>query len=384
MTEAAPYLVTSLDLHGFRNYPALSMQINAGPVVLTGANGAGKTNILEALSLLIPGKGLRGDTLDAMCHEDTPLAGWTVSVGFNHRDRSHRLGTSIGQRADRDEKVKRLIRHDQENVRSHTELSKLFAVSWLTPQMEQVLLHHPGDRRKFVDRMVAGFDHDHASRLQRYEKAMRERNRLLQQSPLSADWDTSWLDVLEQTLAEEGVAIAIARAQTLAQIMQAMTQTVSAFPQANAMMAGEVDQQLQTMPALQTELWLREQLSLARERDALIGQTRLGVHRSDLVVTMKSTGVSLVRCSTGEQKALLVALLLAEVRALAHWRQIVPLLLLDEIAVHFDRQRRQVLCEEIMALGAQVWFTGTDADLYADLRPHAQFFTVTNGQIVAE
>jgi DNA replication and repair protein RecF len=239
-----------------------------------------------------------------------------------------------------------------------------------------------GARRRFLDRLVYGFEPEHAARIAAYEQAMSERNRLLKREGQgNGQADPAWLNALEATLAGRAVAIAAARAETLARIDTAMAEMDRAFPLARSDVRGVVEEQLRAASsALDAEDWLREQLASSRRRDAMIGRTSIGTHRSEWLV-WHPKGTEAAQCSTGEQKALLLSILLAQAHASQRWLSRVPLLLLDEVVAHLDAQRRGALFEQIRALKVQAWLTGTDAALFSELLPDAQGLTVTQAEI---
>lgn len=376
-----PTSVFSLALTDFRNYPSLRIEAGAGPVVLTGSNGAGKTNLLEAVSLLAPGRGLRRARMRELDRWAEAAAGpWAISARLIGPSGEVQIGTgrdvAAAERSDR-----RLVKLGGKPARSHTELSKYFNVLWLTPQMDSLFQEGAGVRRRFLDRLVYSFEPGHAARVNAYEQAMQERNRLLQQ-PGKADPD--WLSALEGRMAAQGVAIAQARANTVETINDSIMMATTAFPRALLSLRGWVEEQLAGHgTALAMEAAFAEALAKFRREDAAAGRTLFGPHRADLRVHHLARDVGAEACSTGEQKALLLSILLAQARSVAAWRGSVPVLLLDEVAAHLDESRRAALFEEILSLGAQAWLTGTDAGLFVGLREEAQFFNVASGVILA-
>jgi len=268
------------------------------------------------------------------------------------------------------------VRIDGAPAKTQAELAKLASFLWLTPQMDRLFTEGASARRRFLDRLVLGFDPEHANALSAYERAMRERLHLLREGPA----DASWLTALEETMAAQGVAIAAARRDAALRIDQACTANVGPFPQARLAMAGEVEAALGSMPALAAEDTLRQRLAEQRRIDAEAGVTTYGPHRSDLLVEHVGNGMPAPQCSTGEQKALLLAILLAQARLLAAARGAAPLLLLDEVAAHLDPRRRTALFERLSAGGGQVLMTGTDRELFAGLGAGA-IHTVAGGRI---
>lgn len=366
--------VTGLRLHHFRNYESLEIEAAGKNIVLTGANGAGKTNLLEAISLLVPGRGLRKAQL-AEIDRQPGSQPWVVSATVNGMQGECQLGTGHEEAGGYNDK--RLVKIDGDMSRSQAELARHISMLWLTPQMEQLFNQGTSESRRFLDRLVYSFDADHASRINAYDYAMRERNRLLQDT-----YDPHWLDTLEQTMAESGTAIAQARLDTLASLNHAISLSDSPFPKAHIEVDGTVETLLQTgMTALAAEHRFKELLQESRRQDAAAARSLLGTHRSLLKVTHLEKQLPAEACSTGEQKILLLSIVLAQAKAAALWKQVVPILLLDDVSAHLDSIRRQQLFDEIGEIGAQVWMTGTEVDFFSKLRGKALFFHVDNARL---
>ena len=371
--------VSSLSLHHFRNYESACIEVDASPVVLTGPNGSGKTNILEALSLLTPGRGLRRARLSEMDLITSPLRreglAWIISAQINGLCGPAQIGT---MRVEEEGVDKRLVKIDGKPV-SHTQLGNHLAMLWLTPQMEQLFLEGASAGRRFLDRLVYGFDPAHAARISEYEYTMRERNKLLQ----TGGGDAAWLDALEQTMAETSSAIAAARLQAAEGINHAMQTMRASFPKAQLAVDGMMENYLLAgEAAIVAEEALKETLARERAQDAAAGRALTGVHRSNFRVFYVEKQLSAEACSTGEQKALLLSIILSQARAATLKKGIVPVLLFDEIASHLDAIRRLELFEEICQIGAQTWMTGTDEKLFGDLKGKATFFNVENGNVI--
>jgi DNA replication and repair protein RecF len=372
-----------LALTDFRNYGHGALTVDRRPVVLTGPNGAGKTNLLEAISFLVPGRGLR----QARLSEVDRVAGgerggaWGVASTVCRGDDAVEIGTGrdASQAADVG-RERRLVKINGAFAGGPSALAEHLAVIWLTPQMDRLFLDSAGARRRFLDRLVYGFDPDHAGRLARYEHALQERSQLLRQSGPNG-WDAAWLGALEQQIAEGGVAIAAARRELIERLGQAVARGVGPFPQAALALDGAVEAWLAEMPALAVEDKVRNQLAADRPRDAESGGAHCGTHRSDLRVTHLARGLPAAQCSTGEQKALLISIVLAEARVQIDSRGVAPILLLDEVVAHLDAGRRTALFEEILALDLQAWLTGTEAALFAELGGRAQFFGVRDAVV---
>ncbi len=364
--------VARLTLTDFRGYAHARMECDPRTVVLTGPNGAGKTNLLEAVSFLVPGRGLRGVRLDEAARHGGP-GGWAVAASARARDGLVEIGTGLAPA----QGERRQVRVDGEAMRGQSALADHLTAQWLTPQMDRLFLDGAFARRRFLDRLVFGFDPAHAGRVSGYERAMRERSRLLAQGSA----DKTWLSALEGSMAERGVAVSAARIDMANRLGAVLAQDLGPFPGARLEAAGEVEGWLAQGPALDAEDRLRAALEASRPRDAETGGAKVGPHRGDMAVRHQAKDVPAAQCSTGEQKALLIAITLANARLLAAERGAVPLLLLDEVAAHLDETRRAALFDEIEALGAQAWMTGTDAALFAPLDGRAQFFDVDDGRV---
>lgn len=372
--EGGRLSLARVTLTDFRGYAYLRLEADARPVVVTGANGAGKTNLLEALSFLVPGRGLRGARLDEVARQSGG-PGWAVAARLRGPAGPIEIGTGREGAGD-----KRAVHINGEPARNQSLLAEYLSVHWLTPQMDRLFLEGPQARRRFLDRLVFGADPAHAGRVAAYEHAMRERLRLLKDGPT----DPAWLGALEETMAAKGVAVAAARlevAERLAAFCAA--QAPGPFPRAGLAVKGAVEDWLRAMPALQAEDRLRAALASRRPEDASEGATGVGPHRSDLAVVHLGKNQAADFCSTGEQKGLLLALVLANARMRVAEGGGTPLLLLDEVAAHLDAVRRAALFEDILDLGAQAWMTGTDVSLFAPLGARAQYFTVEDAAVTA-
>ena len=372
--------VTRLTLTRFRNYRSARLEVGPDPVVLAGANGAGKTNLLEALSFLSPGRGLRRARLDEIETDDGAQHGWAVAATLATPAGPLEIGT--GRDPAHPGKERRLVRIDGQPARSQTALAGHVAILWLTPQMDRLFVESASGRRRFLDRLVFGFDASHAGRLTRYEHALRERSRLLREGRA----DPAWLASLEDQMATTGVAVTAARREVVERLGTACAAGIGPFPRAELGLAGAVEDALAERPALAVEDAIRARLRDARRSDAESGGGAIGPHRSDFMVHYRKDDgrVSAAEsCSTGEQKALLLAIVLANARLLADLPTGAPLLLLDEVAAHLDAGRRAALFQELLALGGQAWLTGTDTALFEPLAEHALFVSVTDGQVTA-
>ncbi len=383
-TGAAPAIlaVRQLRLTDFRNYRQLRLDCGPEPVVLVGANGAGKTNLLEALSFLAPGRGLRRARLDEVARRsrasEPDAASWAVAATLDTPEGRLALGTGL-EAARSEGSLRRLVRIDGRPAQSQTALGLHVAAVWLTPQLDRLFLDGPGERRRFLDRLVTALHPEHAGDVAAYENALRQRARLLGEG----NRDPHWFSALEDTMARHGVALAAARADTVHRLDAAARLGIGPFPRAALAMAGEVDNWVATMAALDAEDRLRLELAASRLRDGEAGTTSCGPHRSDLAVRHLDLDLPAAEGSTGQQKAVLVSIALAHARLVALSRGRGPLLLLDEIAAHLDAERRAALFDEVVALGVQCWMTGTDAELFAPLAGRAQVLRVADGSIAA-
>jgi DNA replication and repair protein RecF len=377
-----PY-VARLQLTDFRSYPAAAMEADGRPVVLAGPNGAGKTNLLEALSFLAPGRGLRRARLAEVDRRDNAeTRPWAIAIRLRSPGGAAEGDCDIGTGRDAEDpaRERRALRIDGAPRRGLSELAERVSVLWLTPQMDGLFLDSRSARRRFLDRLVLGFDPGHGSRLNAYEQALGERLRLLRAGPIAGE-TRAWLSALEQQIAEQAVAIAAARLELVARLSAVLETAEGPFPRPALAILGEVEGWLDEMPALAAEERLRERLAEARGLDAEAGRALLGPHRSDLAARFAATGMPAADCSTGEQKALVIAILLGQARLMAERPGRLPVLLLDEIAAHLDEGRRRALFEALIELGVQAWLTGTERGLFAAFGDRAQHFTVAGGRI---
>ena len=373
VVESRRYAIDRLTLTNFRSYPSLRIEAAGAPVILTGANGAGKTNILEAVSLLVPGRGLRRAKMSEMAcdHGD---GGWAVAAQVRALSGPIALGTGFtvdptGRRE------RRTVRVDGETVSSQAEMAQHMGAHWLTPQMDRLFADGVSARRRFLDRLVYAWDPAHAGRVQSFEQSMRERLKLLkdQQNP-----DAGWLTALEDGMAERGMAVCAARRELIARLAPDAAKGLGPFPGALLTLEGEVDTWLDSGPALEAEDRYKAKLAADRKRDQMSGRTHTGPHRTDLIVRHAAKGQAADVCSTGEQKALLIAIVLSNASLRGREEGCVPVLLLDEVAAHLDELRREALFDHLQALGAQVWLTGTDDALFGSWKNKAQIFEIEN------
>ena len=367
-------MVRRLMLRDFRSYAALDLRIGGRLVVLCGENGAGKTNLLEALSLLAPGRGLRRAEL-AECARCGGGGGFALSIEVEEDGALRQLGSAWSP-ADANGAAERKNRIDRAPVSSSRAFSDHVRVIWLTPAMDSLFAGPAGERRRFLDRFVLAIDPGHGARVSAFERALRQRNRLLDEDRVNA----AWLDAIEREAAELGVAIAAARLDCVSRLealIAADRDDASPFPWARLALDGEIEALAASGPALDAEDRYRALLRDNRGRDAAAGRTLVGPHVGDLAVRHGPKDAPAASASTGEQKALLVGLALAHARLVADMSGIVPIALLDEIAAHFDPRRRAALFDALSRLGGQVFLTGADPAAFAGLAGRAETFEVS-------
>ncbi|MEY1557293.1 DNA replication/repair protein RecF [Yoonia sp. R2331] len=352
--------LSRLTLSHFRSHKRAVLDVDLRPVAIFGPNGAGKTNLIEAISLLSPGRGMRRAGLADLSRRPEVL-GWKITAQINGARHVHEVetGAEAGQ--------PRTVRID-DKAASQVALGSIARILWLVPAMDRLWIEGAEGRRRFLDRATLSFQPSHASTVLRYEKAMRERNRLLKDMVR----DPHWYTALEAQMAEAGAEIHTNRSATLGHLAQAQADTTTAFPTADLTLVQAED------GAPTTQEGLCRAFADGRTRDMAAGRTLTGPHRADLEAIYANKGVNARDCSTGEQKALLISLILANGRALASDHGAPPILLLDEVAAHLDADRRAALYDEICALGAQAWMTGTGPELFAELDTRAQYAEVTD------
>ncbi len=374
------FRVNQLTLTDFRNYDALQLAPGGRCTVLYGPNGAGKTNVLEALSLLSPGRGCRNVALPEFARRAGP-GNWAVFARVDGALGPTEIGT--GYRPEGEGGSRRQLRIDGETHGSTAILGQHMAILWVTPAMDRLFVEAPSGRRRFLDRMVLAFDPAHASRVNAYERAMRERAKLLK----LGRQDPSWLSGLEAQMAEHGVAIAAARLDLVGRLTAAMQDAApKGFPALSVAVSGGLEDWLaQGLSAVDVEDRAMASLAQSRPRDGEAGRTQFGPHLSDLDVTYLAKNMPARDCSTGEQKALLLSLILGQAQLVSWARGAMPLLLLDEVAAHLDPDRRKSLFSALFELGGQSFVTGTDRGLFDGATdPATDYYRVDQGRIVLE
>ena len=373
-------LVRRLNLHNFRNYRSAALEAGAGTIALVGPNGAGKTNLIEAISFLAPGRGLRRATLNEIAFNEGD-GSWAVAAEVEGALGLATLGTGIEPPAEDGAPVQRQFRIDREPVSSAAAFADHLRVIWLTPAMDSLFTGAPAERRRFLDRLALAVDAEHSGRVNALERSLRSRNRLLEE----ARADSQWLDAVEHETAELAVAVASLRVETVRRLAAVLaTRDRSPFPPVEIAIDGWLEALIPAHPATEVEQRYRAVLRDNRSRDAAAGRTLDGPHLSDLKVDYAAKGIPAADASTGEQKALLIGLVLAHARLVNEMIGGAPVLLLDEVLAHLDPSRRLALHGELAELGAQVWMTGADPGLFGEIRSPAVIVEVKSGTLTRE
>jgi DNA replication and repair protein RecF len=376
MTAAA---ITHLSLTNFRSYHAATVEVSGpGAVVLIGPNGAGKTNLLEAISFLSPGRGLRRATLEEAAFNEGD-GSWAVSAEIEGMLGLATLGTGVEPPAGDDTSLTRQYRIDREKVGSAVAFTDHLRIIWLIPAMDQLFNGPTSERRRFFDRLVLAVDGTHSTRVNALERSLRSRNRLLEEN----SGDAHWLDAVERETAELAVAVAAGRVETAARLSAELenADNASPFPAATLALDGILEHMLAEHSAAQVEDRYRALLAENRARDAAAGRTLEGPHLTDLAVRFAAKDIPAADASTGEQKAMLIRLILAHAALIKGMAGAAPVLLLDEVVAHLDPGRRAALYDELTRLGAQVWMTGADPTLFVEIAGRAEVFDVSPGRV---
>lgn len=371
--------ILKLKLTNFRSYRQAALDLEGRSALFLGANGAGKTNLLEAVSFLTPGRGLRRATLEDVAAIEGD-GSWAVAAEIDGALGRVLLGTGIDAPAE-GENPQRRSRIDRAPVSSATAFADHLRVVWLIPEMDGLFLGPGSERRRFLDRLVLAIDAEHGARVAALDRALRSRNRLLEEP----NFDAQWMDAIEHEVAELAVAVAAARAECvrrLAAEIESHRDTENGFPTAQIALDGEIERALEVESATEIEERYREKLRGNRPRDRAAGRTLEGPHRSDLIVLHAEKAIEAARASTGERKALLVGLILSHARLVASMHGFAPVVLLDDVAAFLDAERRAALFAALEKLGAQVLVTGVDESAFAAFDPAAVRFRVSPGAAV--
>ena len=374
--------LTKLKLLNFRSYQETSLGFDKSLTIIHGANGIGKTNLLEAISLLTPGRGLRNARLDDIArfggsrqpgaYPGVPSRSARAPAGeqiinewsVNAEIGGYHITTGLQRGL-----VKRVVKIDDEKQKGTSVLAEYVSCIWLTPQMDGIFMEGSGERRRFFDRIIYNFDPEHAARVAIYENAMRERLRLIKGSSA----DNTWLRVLERRMAEYGVAIAAARVEVIGYLRESLLAVATAFPRPEIEIDGVYEGLLNERSALEVEDIFAHDLLESRLADFRSGRTLAGVHKTDFHVVNTAKNMAASFCSTGEQKALLLSIIMGLARLLRERKNKTPIVLLDEVIAHLDESRRRELFAEIVGLGCQCFMTGTDVGVFSELQNTAKF-----------
>jgi DNA replication and repair protein RecF len=364
--------VISLSLRNFRNYPSVDFEPESDFSIILGPNGVGKTNILEAISMLAPGRGLRGSKVSEIESFEGKGYGWSVSADIKGSCGLSRINTFADG-----ECSKRSIEIDDKNT-SQAELSRMLSVSWLVPQMGHIFIDSSSARRKFLDRMVSNFDPSHIKNIYSYEYHMKERANLLK----NGSYDETWIRVIERKMSEAGVIIATARVQFGEMVTETLGVMKYKLPKFSMKIGGMIEEKIYTIPSVQIEDEFCRVLKENRALDALSKRTNAGIHRSDLLIYKADGGTRADMCSTGEQKFLLMSVFLTEIVAQIRHRKKMPVILLDDASAHLDRKSQAVFFEIVKDIGAQTWITSTFIENFDFLKDNAEFYKVEKNKIM--
>ena len=362
-----------LCLDKFRNYDFLELDLANGIIVIAGPNGSGKTNILEAISLFAPGSGFRNSKLSDMDNHHFKLP-WCIDAKINSIYGIKDVQTARTSRSGED---KRIIQIDGNISKNRAEIAKIFSVIWLTPQMDQLFINSRSNRLRFFDQLVVNFIPDHLYNINKYEYYMRERLKLLKNN----FGDEEWLRVLEKNMADFAIQIANARANSLEYMQESIDETKSLFPKSILKIDGFIEEKIKVRPAIDIEEFFIKEIKKSRQEDKLSGRTNFGVHRSNFYAVHQVKSIPVRLCSTGEQKAILISIILAEVRARKKQKSSSSVLLLDEVVAHLDNEKREELFKELEEIGCQAIITTTGTENFLSLKNKAQFFSLEKGII---
>lgn len=381
--------VTRLTLTDYRNYPTLRIETDIEPIVITGENGSGKTNILESLSFLTPGRGLRGTKLSDIKRIGTsPFASiqketeWSIAAEILKNNEHHSIGTALQKNIRETEETlqrfdRRIVKIDNQKITQQAELGKYISAIWVTPQMDRLFLGGPQPRRSFLDRLVYAFDLEHAKRTANFEHLYRQWYQLIK----SGHNDHHWLSSLEADMSALGVAIAAARREQIARLNTFIAnEPDDIFPDVKLELDGLIEKKLDTEPAIKVEDFYTAHLAQQRQ-NILYNDSIDGVNRTDFRVYFKKKDLPAELCSTGEQKALLISIILAQTKCQILHQSFAPILLLDEVTTHLDEKKRDALLQKILELNLQAWITSTEPQNFTALNGKARFFKLENNNL---
>ena len=351
--------IKSLKLINFRSHSDFSLSLSGKPLAIIGDNGAGKTNILEAISLLSPGRGMRNSKFSEMVKDDNSMP-WGVNFNILSNGKNYEVSSGL-----RDNQKGRDIKINSKKVSGSSALPEIILLSWLTPSMDQIFNETPSYRRRFIDRLCAVYEKNHTKNIKIYEKLMAERNSSFKSKVL----DNVWLDALENQMSDVSIAIAETRLTFISDLNKVLeTNLDPVWPRAHLEIYGFVENLVSSWNSGKAKEMLCNEFKNNRERDFFSKRTNEGVHRSDLLVNEKNKKIEAKKCSTGEQKSLLMGIILSHLELVSSFKSRYPVLLLDEVLAHFDKIRRKSFFKQIQEIGSQIIMTGTDISVFEELR----------------
>ena len=350
--------IKSLKLINFRSHSDFSLGLSGKPLAIIGDNGAGKTNILEAISLLSPGRGMRNSKFSEMVKDDNSMP-WGVNFNILSNGKNYEVSSGL-----RDNQKGRDIKINSKKVSGSSALPEIILLSWLTPSMDQIFNETPSYRRRFIDRLCAVYEKNHTKNIKIYEKLMAERNSSFKSKVL----DNVWLDALENQMSDVSIAIAETRLTFISDLNKVLeTNLDPVWPRAHLEIYGFVENLVSSWNSGKAKEMLCNEFKNNRERDFFSKRTNEGVHRSDLLVNEKNKKIEAKKCSTGEQKSLLMGIILSHLELVSSFKSRYPVLLLDEVLAHFDKIRRKSFFKQIQEIGSQIIMTGTDISVFEEL-----------------
>ena len=367
--------ITQLTLSNFRNYKNIKIKVFKSPIIFIGDNGSGKTNILEAISFLAPGRGLRSVKYEE-ANNNNGNEGWAINAKVECNKNKTNFGIGTGTVEKKTNKNGRVVKVDNQ-IKPVSFLSSIISIIWITPQMDNLFVADASKRRKFFDRLVFNFEPNHIKQLNIYEKSLRERSKILKEKITN----NRWLDVVEKSLANSGVAICAARNEYINILNEKLVSVLGPFPPAEVKIEGTVEGWLKKMPFDIVEMKFLEEIKKSRYIDSQSGRTKLGPHRSDFITIYKRKSLIAQKCSTGEQKSLLIGVILGQIRMLLDKNGVPPILLFDDIAAHLDDSHLKGLFSELEDINAQLWVTTTDTSLLKGMISNYQLMQVADDNI---